>query len=137
MPSAEALVVEYLKADASIAALVGTRVSTELPSTPTFPLLTVTLFGGIEKLPRHLHDSYVQLLAWGRSSDQGGKADADLLIRTAQAVMLEADTVAHSRGVVTYVRTVQDPRWFPDDAVTPSRPRYLCEVSVTVHPHPL
>ena len=128
----EALAVDHLRAHASVAALVGTRVATELPASPTWPFLTVSLVGGIEKLANHLDEQYLDVMAWADS-----KTSANLLIRTARAALIEARTTSHARGVVTDVRTSSTPRWMPDDAVDPPRPRYHASFAVTCHPHPL
>ena len=141
LPNVEALAIDWLKAHDSITALIGSpvaRVYTEIPGTPTYPLLTVTLFAGVEKIAEHLDESYVQLAAYGRMPENAGKLEAELLCRTARAVLIAARFSDHDRGVVTDVRTVSTPRLLPDDSTpdTP-RPRYLCELAMTVHPHPL
>lgn len=128
----EALAVDWLKDHASIAALVGTRVATALPAAPTWPFLTVSLVAGAEKVADHLDEQYLDLFAWADT-----KESAKLLIRTARAVMIEARRGAHDRGVVTDVRTVSTPRWLPDGLDAPVRPRYVCTMALTVHPHRL
>lgn len=132
IPDPEALEVAYLKAHASITPLVGTRIATELPPNPVFPFLTVGLAAGVEKDPGHLDEVYLDLSAWAVT-----KAEANLLIRTARAVHLDADLVSHTRGVVSNPRTVMPPRWLPDESVNPPKPRYVTTVALTIHPHPL
>lgn len=131
LPDVEALVVECERAHTSITALVGTRVATELPA-GVGQALTVLLVTGEELIRDHLDEQIVQLSAWG-----GTKAEANLLVRTARAVLLAAPDSTHARGVVTHVRTVAPPRWLPDDTISPTRPRYIADMGVTVHPHPL
>lgn len=128
----EALAAEHLRAHASIAALVGARVGTQLPGPPgpTWPYLTVTMVAGVEKVADHLDESYLDVFAWADRKD-----DANVLIRTARAVLIEARTATHDRGVVTNVRTISPPRWLPDPI--DDRPRYLCTMALTVHPWPL
>lgn len=130
LPDVEALCVDYLKAHASIVALTTGRVSPELPARPAFPYLTVSLVAGTEVIGDHLDESLIQLAAWAND-----KTAANLLIRTARAALLEAPESSHARGVITGVRTLVTPHWFPDDVATPARPRYLCDMGVTVHPH--
>lgn len=132
LPDTEALLVDYLLAHSSVAALVGTRVRTDLPADPIFPCLTLTLVSGDEVVRQHFDESLVQVTAWAER-----KQAASLLIRTARAVLLEAPDAAHARGVVTGVRTLVAPRWFPDDSVAPPLPRYISDLGVFVHPHPL
>jgi len=130
IPDDEALAIDYLDSHASITALVGTRVSTQLPASPTFPYLTVQSAAGIEKDANHLDEAYLDLLAWANS-----KADAKLLIRTARAALLDAPNTTHSRGVVSHARTTLTPRWLPDESINPPRPRYVTTVALTIHPH--
>ena len=131
LPDVEATAVAYLRAHSAVAAIVGTRVSTELPSTPTFPLLTVRLVTGTEVIRTHLDEQTVQVDAWGAD-----KAGASLLARTARAALLDVPGDASlSRGVVTGARTVRALAWMPDDTVSPPRPRYSFDIGWTVHPH--
>jgi hypothetical protein len=132
LPDVEALVVAWLKAHPSVSALVGTRVATELPAAPAWPFLTVTQIGGNELIADHLDDQYLQLMSWGDS-----KGQANLLIRTARAALIELRGENTSRGVVTDVRTTFTPFWQPDDSVSPPRPRYRCDFSLVCHPQPL
>lgn len=136
LPNVERLCVDWLRTHASISALVGTRVHTELPplaeGAPLRDTLTVSLVAGTEVVREHFDASLVQLLAWGET-----KASANLLVRTARAAMLEMPTADHDLGVVTQVRTSVGPRWFPDDSVSPPHPRYHADFGVWVHPHPL
>lgn len=130
LPDIEALCVDFLDSHASITAMVGSRVSPELPAGPTFPYLTLSLITGDEIVGEHFDSSLIQLAAWGDT-----KTSASLLIRTARAVMLTAPDADHARGVVTAVRTVVAPRWVPDDSVAPPKPRYLADLRVWHHPH--
>ena len=132
-PSSEALAVTYAKAHASLGTLLGaspnTRVATELPPNPVLPFLTISLAAGIEKDPGHLDEAYLDLSAWALT-----KTDADLLIRTARAVFMDANLVTHTRGVVSNPRTVLPPRWLPDESVNPPKPRYVTTIALTIHP---
>lgn len=132
LPDIEALLVEYLKAHASVTAQVAQRVSTELPRSPTFPLVSLNLVTGSEIVREHLDESVVDVFAW---ADE--KAPANLIIRTVRAALIEAPSAPHPRGVVTSVRTLVVPRWFPDDTTPRPRPRYHASFGVTFHPHPL
>lgn len=129
-PSPERIAVAYLKAHASISAIVGTRVATDLNTQR--PCLTVNLVTGETVIPQHLTRPLLQVSAWGTTQDQ-----ADLLMRTAVAVMEEAWTVDHDRGVVCDARVAAGPRWLPDTSVNPPTPRYITDFLVVMHPHPL
>lgn len=129
LPSSEVLAVAHLKASPDVAALVGTRVGTELYA-GTQPAVWVSLVTGAERVRNHLVAPALDVRSYG-----GTKADADLLARTVHAVMLDMPGV-HPTGVVTDVATLSLPFWLPDEGFTPPRPRYLGTYSVTLHPHP-
>lgn len=133
LPDCEALVRDLLTADATLTGLVAGRVSTELPASPTWPLITLMLVTGTEVVREHLDEQVVQLSAWG--DGPSGKGTAATVIRTARAVVLAAAGMSVARGVITDSRTVQPPRWLPDPET--DRPRYVCDMALRVHPHPL
>jgi hypothetical protein len=128
LPSIERLVVEYLRGSADVQALVNQRVSTALPTSPTFPLVSVLLVSGEERVQRHLDAATIQVDAWGGTKDQ-----ADLLARTVRAVLLEMPR-AHDTATVTAVITLVAPRWLPDETSEPSRPRYTADYQIVYHP---
>jgi hypothetical protein len=121
LPSVERLVVEYLRASTDVQALVNQRVSTSLPSSPTFPYVTLLLVSGGELARNHLDVVTLQVDAWG------------VLIRTVRAAMLQMPGV-HDGAVVSAVVTLVTPRWNPDDTVEPPKARYTCDMQVVLHP---
>lgn len=123
---AELLAVNYLRGRAEISAIVGTRVSTELPSSPTWPYLTVTRLGGTADHLGWVDAARLQVDAWGTS-----KANASLLARTALAALREMPG-SHALGVVSNVTQDLGLAWAPDDVS--DRPRYLFGVVVYTHP---
>lgn len=129
LPSAEVLVVAHLKASADITALVGTRVGTELYA-GTSSALWVSLVTGSEQVPNHLITAIIDVRSYG-----GTKQQADLLARTAHAVMVDMQG-SYSQGVVSGVDTLTIPSWNPDDGFDPVRPRYLASYSVHLHTNP-
>jgi hypothetical protein len=128
LPSVERLVVEYLRASTDVQALVNQRVSTSLPSSPTFPYVTLLLVSGGELARNHLDVVTLQVDAWGGTREQ-----ADVLIRTVRAAMLQMPGV-HDGAVVSAVVTLVTPRWNPDDTVEPPKARYTCDMQVVLHP---
>jgi hypothetical protein len=131
MPDVERMVVLYLRASSDVQALISQRVATELPASPTWPMATVTLISGEERLRLQLDAQRIQVDAWG-----GTKAQANLLIRTLRAVLLQMPSVTHDAGIVSMVHTLVGPQWLPDDTVNPARPRYLADFEIVVHPLP-
>ena len=129
LPSVETLTVAYLKASVDIAAIVGTRIGTELYAGTT-PAIWLSHVTGDERFRNHLVSQMVDIRSYG-----GTKADADLLARTVHAVMHDMPG-SHAAGIVTAVETTAMPAWSPDDGFNPPRPRYLGTYAVTLHPLP-
>lgn len=128
----ERLVVLYLREHSDVQAQVAQRVSTEIPTSPTWPLVTVLLLGGEEGSHGWLNAPTVQLDSWGPDGATG-KATALTVARTVWAAMKAMPGVRQG-GVVSHVETLSLPRWLPDDEVTPPRPRYSQDARIYVHP---
>jgi hypothetical protein len=129
LPSVEILTVAHLKAHPDVAALVGTRVGTELYA-GTQPAVWLSLVTGEERFRNHLAAQLVDVRSYG-----GTKAQADVLARTVHAAM-HAMPGSHAQGIVTAVGATAMPGWIPDEGFSPPRPRYVGTYVVTLHPHP-
>ncbi len=123
---AELLAANYLRARAEIIALVSTRVVTELPKLPTYPVLALTRIGGLADHPGWLDVARLQVDGWGTT-----KGNASLVARTALAALLDMPGV-HTLGVVTHVAQNLGLTWAPDEIS--DQPRYLFGVSIHTHP---
>lgn len=130
LPDAEAIVITYLLGRSEItdiAAGVGSR----LRQTKVWPFLLVRRRGGV---PRDdvawLDAPIVQLDAFGGTQEQ-----ASALIRTAIAVLAEADDASHTGAVITGI-TPGPIRYLPDPELNDGehRPRYSADVTVFIHP---
>jgi hypothetical protein len=128
LPSLERLIVEYLRGVAEVQALVSQRVSLSLPSSPTYPLVSILLVSGEERVQRHLDAATIQVDVWGGTREQ-----ADVLARTVRAALLEMPR-AHDTATVTAVLTLVAPRWLPDELAVPPRPRYTADYQIVYHP---
>lgn len=127
-PDAERLVADHLRAASAVTAIVGSRVSTELPPQPTFPAVTLTRTGGVPSVPGYLDGPRLELAAWGTT-----KAQAQTLARAVEAAML-ALVGTHTLGVVTLViESGEGLRWDPDDTFDPDQPRYHMIFDVYLH----
>jgi hypothetical protein len=129
----EAFLVARLKADAgALHALVGDRISTELPkSFPGHGEKRLQLFrvGGVPDPgdgPGHLDRPSVQLNAYGTT-----KAEAFDVAQAALGVVLELEGTAADGIVVTRAFRNLGPTWSPDPAA--GAPRYLLGVILNVH----
>lgn len=130
LPDAEILVVAALKASADVAALVGTRVGTELYA-GTDPAVWVSLVTGEERFRNHLVAPVLDVRSYATS-----KGTASTLARTVHAVLVTTLAGSHAQGVVTAVETLTLPFWSPDDGFATPRPRYMATYEFTLHPNP-
>lgn len=119
----------YLRASADLAALVGTRIGTELYA-GAGSAVWLSLVTGSEQVPNHLITAIVDIRSYG-----GTKVEADVLARTVHAVMLDMRG-SYGQGVVSGVDTLTIPAWNPDDGFEPVRPRYLGTYAVHLHANP-
>ncbi len=127
LPDAERLVAGYLRARPAVTALVGARVSTELPATPVFPAVTLTRVGGLPGVAGYLDRPRIELSCWAAT-----KAAAHALARIVEDAML-AIVGAHAIGTVTGI--IEDGlglQWNPDPDT--DQPRYQFLVELYTHP---
>ena len=130
---AEKVVINYLRSRTEITDICGDRVWTDLPATKTYPILQVRRRGGapVDAIA-WLDAPILQLDAYG-----GPRATADLLIRTAIAVLAVAEQGPHTEAVITGI-TPGLKRYLPEADLNDgkSRPRYSQDVTVFLHPLP-
>lgn len=119
----------HLRASTDVAALVGSRIGTELYAGAD-PAVWLSLVTGEERFRNHLAAQMLDVRSYG-----GSKAQADLLARTVHAAMLDMPG-SHAQGVVTAVQTTAMPGWNPDEGFAPPRARYVGSYVVTLHPLP-
>ena len=129
LPDAELVLTGYLRGHPDVAALVGTRVYTQLPTSPTFPLVQVRRFGGVPVIDGHLDRASVQIDVWAASKQQARDTAA-----TVQAALIAMPSGPLAGAVVTRVRTETGLSWQPENEG--ARPRYVLAVEVTLHPLP-
>jgi hypothetical protein len=128
---AEVLLVAYLRADSGVAALVDTRVSTELPA--GFRAETrVQLFrtGGVpdpSDVAGHLDRPSIQINAFGATKGQAFMVAAE----TIRAV-IAAPKATFAGAVVSHATRVLGPIWSPDPDT--DIPRYILGVVLWIHP---
>lgn len=129
VPDAEAIVSSFLRGRSEVTALVASRVYTEIPNSPTFPLVRIYRFGGapLTSYPLHVDQALLQIDCFG-----GTKSQARTLAETVRAVLVEAAATTLSGGVVT-AATFGPLTYLPDPGYTPAKPRYTTDVTVTIH----
>lgn len=131
LPDVEALVSAWLRADVDVTGLIGQRVYTDLPARDkTWPLVRLTRAGGAPTMSRPLYAdrAVIQMDVWG-----GAKATARDIAETIRQRLCSDDfRGTHPEGVVTAVEVGQF-RWLPDTTFDPPKPRYIFDLTVSVH----
>lgn len=92
--SPERLMVDFLRADSGVAGIVGTRIATTLPNTPTLPFVTVRLIGGGPEDGEAPIDLYLlEVNAWAAT-----RAEADVLFRALVDALREHTNYRSAQG---------------------------------------
>lgn len=132
MPDAERLASSFLRDQAEVSALVGSRVYTALPDDKTYPLVRLVRIGGSpQQLTEDglLWDSATfQVDTWG-----GSKALTWQVAETLRAALAERVRGEHATGWVEGVE-LGAARYVPDTTHTPARPRVLFDFTLTLRP---
>lgn len=130
-PDIEAAVAWWLRADSRVAGLVDTRVGTEAPERPTWPLVMITLPpGGSSIVDGWAYRATIDVHALAET-----KAEASLVARECQRSVVVMTGVVRD-AVIPATRLVAGLRWLPDPSFVPAQPRYVFSVAVTFHPIP-
>ena len=133
IPDAERMVSAFLRESPEVIALVGDRVYCAFPANAgNAPLVIVQRFGGAPAFsqPLILDAADLQLDAYG-----GSKVVAHELVATVRGVLSTLEGLARPEGVCSAVR-FGTLAWRPDETFTPSRPRYVADVTVHVRARP-
>lgn len=129
-PDIELIVADYLRAHTDVTALVGSRVSTDEPASPVYPLLLVEMSDGAYRDGR-AHWTFEATI--DVECKAATKVAASLLARTALAALMECVGYAHAQGHVVDVAEFTGPDWSPDTVRTPPQPRYEFSVLISAH----
>lgn len=127
LPDAERIVHDWLAAYTEVAAIVGTRVVSELPASPTYPILRLFRLGGIPPIAYRLDEANIQLEAWADT-----KSAATNLARVARAALVDLRSHVTAYGVVSDVRDTLGLQWLPDPVT--NKPRVVWSQSLRVRP---
>lgn len=123
LPDTEALAVAWARAQDDLTALVGTRVATAIPPTPTFPLIRLNRVSGTPDQPwRDLPRIQAHCYA-----DLGGEATASLVARTLVACLGDL----RGSGEMAGAEVVFGP--FPDHDPETQRPRVQVDFTFAAH----
>lgn len=133
-PDVELIACDWLRGLPDIAAIVGSRVSTELPAVEAWPRLHVARIGGTPTVSRRLDAASLQVSAFGDPSDPERRPATSRLARLARVSLHAMPGYSHAEGWVTGVDDDLPLRWLPDDSRVPTIPRYVFGVTVYAHP---
>jgi hypothetical protein len=133
LPDVAFLIQQYLRTVPEVAAIAGGRIYTAFPRqlSKTLPFVLVQRIGGIPPVPRPL---VVDLAALQLDAYGGRQADAHLLAATCLSALAELEgeqpnDTGNVCGVVVLTKREQD-----DETYKPPRPRFVCDLEVTVKP---
>jgi hypothetical protein len=129
LPDIERMVSNYLRANADVIALVGSRVYTVSPKDPTgkFPFVRLTRVSGtpLFSAPLKYDQARIQVDCWGGSKQLAWQTAATIM-----AVLAAGFVGDHAEGTVVGVDigTLQD---LPDTTFDPPQPRWLFDAVIT------
>lgn len=129
LPDMEQELVTFLAAHASLTPLISGRVFTELAT--NLACLQVTALGGTQPWPWEATVEF-SLSAWGARDSITGRADANLLARTAVSAAYDLVGQAVTGGRVIGADVRLAPLWSPDEDT--NRPRYRTDIALIVMP---
>lgn len=129
---AERLLHDYLSTQTDVVAKVSTRVYTQLPDSPVFPLVVLKRIAGTWRDRERLDRPMIQIETWADKGARQAAHDAMATVRAALVNDAGLFVKAHTLGVVTGVEEVQGPSWLPDAPT--GRARFIFTVQVFLHP---
>lgn len=122
-------ILEILRADSDLSALVHTNIHSRLANGFTVPAIEVADLGGSTVAPG-IDQCLMQIDVWGLAPD---KASLRTIADAARAALAGCDNTVTSAAVVTSV-DVGPPAWLPEDE--PDLSHYALTAVVTLHPTP-
>ncbi len=130
LPDDELALIQYLRTVPEVTALVpGARITTELPPSPTYPVVLVQRAGGVGIWPA-LDDAALQVDVVAAA---GQRRACKVLAQTVRGAILAIanDTVAE--GVLASGSEEVGPQYLPDTIPNPPLPRYTARYRVITH----
>ena len=124
LPDAETVVIQALNASAAVTGIVGTRIGTRIPDTPTWPLIRVAKVAEVFTDDEGSESSLIQVECWADSD-----ATASLLARTVVAARKDLPGT-YAAGWLALVGVDSGPIPAPDPES--ERARYLLTLAVDV-----
>jgi hypothetical protein len=132
LPDAVQLVRDGLLADITVTSLVSTRVLSQLPSSPTYPLVVIYRFGGVPPVREWVDQARLQFDCWAADD-----VTASQVARTVRAAVHNLEGYSNpTLGSVSGVDDVEGPRWGIEDTSVPATGTARYVLTLTVYTHP-
>lgn len=128
----EQLVIDHLRRQADVAALIGDRIGISLPAARTVPRVRVQRLGGTSPAPYRLDKPRLQIECLADS-----EAAAKDLCSTVRAALYSIPGV-HPLGTVTSIDEIAGPQRLPDPTGGPGAtpaPRLIFSIQLVIHPN--
>lgn len=126
-PDCEKLVKDLLEADSGVTALVSSRVFMGIPSSPTWPLITIKQIGGTnDGSQAEIARDTIDIQCWGSDRNKAQAAAVKDAVRTCLAAIIRRTTVG---GQVCHGANIDSIVYVPDQ--DSGRPRYIVTTTVT------
>jgi hypothetical protein len=130
LPDDELALIQYLRSISAVTALVpGVRITTELPPSPTYPVVLVQRAGGTV-IARAIDDSALQVDV---INDAGKRRECKILAQTVRAAVLAIANDQVAEAVLASGFEEIGPQYIPDTIPVPPLPRYTARYRVLLH----
>jgi hypothetical protein len=131
MPDDELALIQYLRTVPEVTALIpGARITTELPPTPTYPVILIQRAGGVAVNFRGIDEPALQ---GDVIADAGQRRACKVLMLNVRAAILAIANDVVPEAVLSSASEEVGPQWMPDTVVTPPLPRYHARFRVVLH----
>lgn len=130
LPDAELALIQYLKAQPLVTALVsGERITTTLPPKPSYPHVTIKRVGGTAVAWQHIDSAALQVDVWG-----GSRYDCQRIARTIRAAIVAIYNDQVNEAILVSGFEEVGPQWLPDTVTVPPLSRFTARFQVLLHP---
>jgi len=130
LPDDELALIQYLKTVTQVTALVpATRITTELPPNPIYPVILVQRAGGTVIWPA-LDDPAIQVDVCAAAGQRRACKQITQIVRS--AILAIANDVVNEAVLASGSEEI-GPQWMPDTIPVPPLPRYTARYRVLLH----
>lgn len=129
MPDDELAIIQYLRGVPEVTALVpGTRITSDLPDKPIYPVVLIQRVGGTPLVWQHIDEPAIQIDVVG-----GTRYECKKLALTVRAAILSIANYVVPEAVLSSAYEEVGPAWLPDTIPIPPIPRFTSRYRVLIH----